>query len=137
MKKQILLVDDEEEFRFAAGVALRQAGYGIEAAGDGLEALGKILAAQENGEPFDLLVLDIRMPGMSGTELIDVLRRRGISLPVFVMTCFGDKALLDELKGKGCRDVIEKPFRPRDLVDRVASLFAGGDVPLRESAGGL
>jgi CheY-like chemotaxis protein len=129
MAKHILLVDDEEEFRFSAGVALRQAGYRIDMAGDGREALEKILVSREGTEPFDLLVLDIRMPGMSGTELIDELRSRDISLPVFVMTCFGDKALLDELGSKGCRAVIEKPFRPRDLVDRIASLLEGGDVP--------
>jgi CheY-like chemotaxis protein len=129
MAKRILLVDDEEEFRFSAGVALRQAGYRIDVAGDGPEALEKILGSQEGTEPFDLLVLDIRMPGMSGTELIDELRSRDISLPVFVMTCFGDKALLDELEGKGCRALIEKPFRPRDLVDRIASLLGGESVP--------
>jgi CheY-like chemotaxis protein len=124
MGKHILVVDDEREFQFSAEIALRKAGYRAEAAGDGLEALEKITGSEERSDPFDLIVLDIRMPRMTGIELLDEMGRRGIFIPVFVMTCFVEKGLARELEGKGCLDVIEKPFPPQELVGRIGELFA-------------
>ncbi len=124
MGKHILVVDDEREFRFSAEIALRRAGYRAEVAGDGTEALDKIAESEERKDPFDLIVLDIRMPRMSGVELMDEMGRRGIFVPVFVMTCFVEKGLARELNAKGCFDVIEKPFPPQELVGRIADLFS-------------
>lgn len=113
---RILLVDDEEGFRFAAGVALRRGGYRVEEAADGKEALATALSARAAGDPFVLVITDIRMPVMSGTELIDALRERGDLTPVCAITCFGDQALIAELAGKGCTEYLEKPFDPAELV---------------------
>ena len=124
MGKHILVVDDEREFQFSAEIALRRAGYHAEAASDGIEALEKISESEERKDPFELIVLDIRMPGMSGVELMNEMRRRGIHIPVFVMTCFVEKGLARELNDKGCFDIIEKPFPPQELVSRIADLFS-------------
>jgi CheY-like chemotaxis protein len=113
---RVLLVDDEGSFRYAAGVALRRAGYRAEDAADGKEALAQILSARDAGDPFDLVVTDIRMPEMSGIEMIDALRERGDRTPVCAITCFGDQALVAELAGKGCTEYLEKPFDPPELV---------------------
>jgi CheY-like chemotaxis protein len=113
---RVLFVDDEQGFRFAAGVALRRGGYRVEEAADGKEALAKILFAQDAGDPFDLVVTDVRMPVMSGIELIDVLVERGDRTAVCAITCFGDRALVAELAGKGCTEHLEKPFDPVELV---------------------
>ena len=113
---RVLLVDDEQGFRFAAGVALRRSGYRVEEATDGKEALAKIESARDAGEPFDLVITDIRMPAMSGIELIDALVKRGDRTAVCAITCFGDKALVAELAGKGCTEHLEKPFDPEKLV---------------------
>jgi CheY-like chemotaxis protein len=125
---RVLLVDDEEGFRFAAGVALRRGGYRVEEAADGKEALAKVLSAGDAADPFDLVVTDIRMPVMSGTELIDALRGRGDRTAVCAITCFGDQALVSELARKGCADYLEKPFSPDDLVQRIRAIL-GGDSP--------
>ena len=72
-------------------MALRRGGYRVEEAADGKEALAKILSAQDAGDPFDLVVTDIRMPAMSGIELIDALVERGDRTAVCAITCFGDQ----------------------------------------------
>lgn len=113
---RVLLVDDEDSFRFAAGVVLRRAGYRVEDAADGKAALEKIVSARGAGDPFDLVVTDIRMPVMSGIEMIDALRERGDKTAVCAITCFGDRALVAELAGKGCAEYLEKPFDPAELV---------------------
>lgn len=113
---RILFVDDESGFRFAAAVALRRGGYRVEEAADGTEALAKILSSRDAGDPFDLVVTDIRMPAMSGIELIDALVERGVRTAVCAITCFGDRSLLAELAGKGCTEHLEKPFDPEKLV---------------------
>ncbi|NJD62776.1 MAG: response regulator [Deltaproteobacteria bacterium] len=119
MKRNILVVDDEKTFQFSAQIALRRAGYRTEAAGDGEEALGKILDSDARDDPFDLLVLDIRMPRMSGVELIDELIRRGKFIPTIVISSFLDRGLIRELESKGCSTILEKPFPPQELVGTI------------------
>ena len=123
---RILLADDENGFRFAAGVALRRGGYRVEEAADGREALAKILSARDAGDPFDLVITDIRMPEMSGIELIDALVERGDRTAVCAITCFGDQALIAELAGKGCTEYLEKPFDPVKLVSWVGGQLGEG-----------
>lgn len=122
---RILLVDDEEGFRFGAGVVLRRDGYRVEEAADGKEALRKILSARDAGDPVRLVVTDIRMPVMSGIELIDALREQGVETALCAITCFGDQVLVAELAGKGCTEYIEKPFPPEDLVQRIRAILEG------------
>jgi CheY-like chemotaxis protein len=120
---RILLVDDEEAFRFSAVVALRRGGYRAEEAADGKEALRKVLAARDAGDPFRLVITDIRMPVMSGIEMIDAMREHGVCTEVFAITGFGDQALIDELAGKGCTETIEKPFPSVELLARLKEIF--------------
>ena len=131
----ILLVDDEAAFRFAAGVALRRDGYRVEEASDGKEALGKALSSRDAGDPFLLVVTDIRMPVMSGIELIDALREHGVGTALCAITCFGDRALVSELAGKGCTDYLEKPFAPEDLLKRVGEMLGKDREGTRRNGG--
>lgn len=125
---RIILVDDEAAFRFSALVALRRGGYRVEEAADGKEALRKILAARDAGDPFRLVITDIRMPEMSGIEMIDALKEHGVRAMVLAITGFGDQALLKELAGKGCTEHIEKPFPSEELLTRLKKILekAGG-----------
>ena len=123
----VLIVDDEEGFRFGAIVALRRAGYRVSEAGNGGEALEMVLSARDVGDPVRLVVTDVRMPVMSGIDLIDALREHGVDAALCAITCFGDQALVSELAGKGCTDYIEKPFSPGELLDRIRSIL--GEPP--------
>ncbi|MGD0664087.1 MAG: response regulator [Syntrophorhabdales bacterium] len=123
--KRILIVDDEPDFRLSAGIALRRAGYLTEEAADGAEVLEAIQSGKERSL-FDLLLVDIRMPGLSGTELIDKLKKRAIDTPVLIVSGFADTTLMDELVKKGCRPFLAKPFEFRELVRRVDEILKTG-----------
>jgi CheY-like chemotaxis protein len=120
--KSILIVDDEPDFRFSAGIALRRAGYWTEAVTDGAEALD-LIGSGKDRSLFDLLIVDIQMPGLSGTELIDELKERNVDTPVLVVSGFADATLLDELRKKGCGAFLAKPFESRELVWRVDEIL--------------
>jgi len=123
---RIMLVDDEAAFRFSAVVAMRRGGYRMEEAADGKEALRKILAARDAGDPFRLVITDIRMPELSGIELIDALKEHDVRTEVLAITGFGDQALLEELAGKGCTEHIEKPFPSEELLTRLKEILEKG-----------
>jgi len=126
MAKRILIVDDEPHFRFDVAIVLRKAEYKISEAANGEEALSKIMEAQKNEDPFDLLVTDIQMPRMSGIELINELKRKNISIPVLAVTGFNDRTLMRELSQKG-HDYLEKPFDPREMIMRIHFLLKGNE----------
>lgn len=111
----ILLVDDDELVRASGTSSLRRAGYDVVQAADGEEALALLVAAG----PFDLMVTDYAMPGLSGQDLIDAVRRRKPRMPVLMVTGYADN-------GRESADVprLQKPFLPAELVDRVQALIA-------------
>ena len=111
----ILLVDDDELVRASGTSSLRRAGYDVVQAADGEEALALLDAAG----PFDLMVTDYAMPGLSGQDLIDAVRRRKPRMPILMVTGYADN-------GRESADVprLQKPFLPAELVDRVQALIA-------------
>ncbi len=102
---------------------MRRAGYRVEEAADGEEALRKVHGARESGDPFHLVVTDIRMPVMSGIELIKALREESADTRLCAITCFGEQALVEELAGIGCTEYIEKPFSPEVLLTRLGKVL--------------
>ena len=122
VKEHILVVDDEQNMRNTLAFILEAANYQITTAAEGREALEEILAARESGRPINLLITDIRLPGLSGLQLIDELHYLKIQIPILVITAYGDRALFHELMRTGCTDYLDKPFDYRELVERVDSL---------------
>jgi CheY-like chemotaxis protein len=120
----ILLADDEGAFRFSAGLALRMAGYRVSEAADGMVALDELIRLRDEGTPVDLLVTDLRMPNLSGAELVDALRRHEVPIPVFVVSGHCDESALRELALAGAVECLEKPFLPSELVQRVERVLA-------------
>lgn len=121
---RILIVDDEFNTRFAIDFTLSNAGYETAQAKDGEDALLLLKERLTARNPFDLVVADIQMPGMTGLQLIDEMRKIGIRLPVLVITGFGDKKTLIELLRRECADYLDKPFLPEELIAGVERVLS-------------
>ena len=122
--KHILLADDEAAFRFSAGVALRMAGYQVTEAGDGLIALAELVRLKEEGRSVSLVVSDLRMPNLSGAELVAALRRHDDPVPVLVVSGYCDEAALRAFGLAGYVEFMEKPLQPEELLDRIENILA-------------
>lgn len=123
MAKHILVVDAESHTRFPVAIALKNAGYKMSEAGSKQEALTMLLDAREGGEPFDLLCVSVRMPGMGGMELIYELEKFNISVPVLAISDFVTRELMTELVRTCCSDLLVKPFEPQELDKRVRDIL--------------
>ena len=122
-KEHILVVDDEQNMRNTLAFILETANYHVTTAAEGRSALEEILAAREGAHPVDLLITDMRLPGLTGLQLIDELNYLKIKIPVLVITAYGDRSLLLELERTGCADYLDKPFDYKELVRRVDLLM--------------
>lgn len=119
MPECILIADDEPQIRMGATISLRKAGFDTRVAADGEEALAIILGAPA----VDLLVLDLKMPGISGIELLDELQKRNIHIPVLVVTGYADSSSLHKLFERGCMDFLEKPVDPKEFIGLTMELI--------------
>ena len=114
---KILVVDDEERIRRLLKMYLERENYIIDEAEDGNEALAKA-----NADDYDLILLDIMMPGKDGIEVCRELREKK-STPVIMLTAKGEE--INRVQGfeVGTDDYIVKPFSPREVVLRVKALL--------------
>ena len=113
MSARVFVVDDDEAFRDSVRVLLASAGIASTAFASAQEFL-----EQYRNEPGCLL-LDVRMPGMSGLSLQDELARRRIAAPIVFVTGHGDVPMAVQAIKKGALDFIEKPYRDEDLLGLV------------------
>jgi len=111
---RILIADDEPSVRDSVGYALAQEGFEVTPAVDGDDAVEKL----SDGIPFDLLILDIMMPGPSGLDICREVRGRS-AVPIIILTA--KDAEVDRVVGLevGADDYVTKPFSVRELLGRV------------------
>ncbi len=110
--RRVVVAEDDDELRCLIAASLRDSGCDVLEARDGRE-LFDILAAMSppaHLEPPDVIVSDVRMPGPSGLDGLSMLRRSTWSIPVIVITGFGDLATHDEARRLGAAIVLDKPF---------------------------
>jgi FixJ family two-component response regulator len=110
----IFVVDDDAAVRDALKLLLRSVGHAVETFGSAQEFLDA-----RGEDPAGCLVLDIRMPGMSGLELQQKLNEKHSILPIIFITGHGDVPMAVEAMQAGAVDFIQKPFRDQDLIDRI------------------
>lgn len=119
----ILVVDDEKNYLLVLKELLGEEGYEVVIAQSASEAL-KVFQETE----LDLVITDMKMPGMSGMELLDVLKEKDLHLPVIMMTAYGSVEKAVEAMKKGAYDYILKPFDNEVLKKAVAKGLAMGRV---------
>ena len=115
----VFVVDDDESVRGSLRFLLRSVGLESHAFGSAPE----FLAAYDPAQP-GCLVLDVRMPGMSGLELQQELNVRGAIIPVVFITGHGDVPMAVEAMQHGAHDFLQKPFRDEELIERVKRALA-------------
>src|SRR4030066_2018552 len=118
--KHILVVDDEADIVELVSYNLKKEGFGVDSALNGETALGKIRKGK-----YDLVVLDLMLPGIQGMELCRILRNdpKTEALPIIMLTAKGEE--VDKILGleRGADDYIAKPFSPRELVARIKTVM--------------
>ena len=126
MSSRILLVEDEPDVQLIVADLLRGHGHEVVVSGDGGEGLR--LASEQR---FDLMVLDVMLPGVSGFELCRAVRERGFDGAVLMLTARAQVDDRVEGLSTGADDYLIKPFDPKELLARVAALLRRlGKTPL-------
>lgn len=115
---RLLIVEDEEHIRQQLASSLKQQGYAIDQARDGRE--GSFMLREH---PYDLAIVDLGLPEISGLELIQEARAQGKTLPVLILTARGDWQ--DKVEGleSGADDYVVKPFHMEEITARVNALL--------------
>lgn len=113
-RARVLVVEDDHAFRRLIAAVLRRCGYLVDEAASGFEMLDRLGGLALRARAFDLIVTDVRMPGPTGLEIIDGLKRGAhgsllSSTPVLFMTAFGDEAAHREAERLGAT-MLDKPF---------------------------
>ncbi len=121
-KGRILLVDDQEVVASVASAILQRLGYEVLTASDGVQAVE--LFGRRRGE-IDLVLLDMIMPGLSGSETFDRLREMDPSVKVILSSGYSMDGEAENILSRGCRAFIQKPFSVEQLSRRVSEVLAG------------
>ena len=118
MRRRLLIVEDDPTLRQALTFNLTREGYEVTSAADGEAAL-----EAARSDRLDLVLLDVMLPGMSGVEVLRVLRREGITTPVIILSAKGDE--IDRVVGLkvGADDYIAKPFSRPELLARIEAVL--------------
>jgi len=118
MRRRLLIVEDDPTLRQALAFNLAREGYEVSSAADGESAL-----EAARSDRLDLILLDVMLPGMSGIELLRVLRRDGVTTPVIVLSAKGDE--IDRVVGLkvGADDYVSKPFSRPELLARIEAVL--------------
>ena len=116
---RILVVDDEANIRMTVKLALQHVGHTVETAADGLEGLEKF----GDGLEYDLALLDRRMPGMEGLEVLKEMKKRDPEAKIIMATAFGTIDLAIEAMKSGATDFIRKPFTSETLRGAIDTML--------------
>ncbi|MCI0331097.1 MAG: response regulator [candidate division Zixibacteria bacterium] len=111
---KVLVVDDEEMLRNLLARILEREGYSVSTADGGKQAL----ASLEKSD-FEIMVSDVKMPEMSGLELLKEARQKYPRMAVLMMTPFGDDYTVQQALGLGADGYVAKPFKSHDLISEV------------------
>ncbi|MBI1955468.1 MAG: sigma-54-dependent Fis family transcriptional regulator, partial [Acidobacteria bacterium] len=112
--QRVLLVEDDAELRASLGTTLRELSFEVDLAADGLEAVCKIKQSV-----YDILLTDLRLPGLSGEKILCQAKELYPDLIVIVVTGYGDVRNAVNMMKLGATDYIQKPFLKEELLLRI------------------
>jgi DNA-binding response OmpR family regulator len=115
---QLLITDDDRDFRDSLAEALSRRGYGMLLASDGCEAL-EIIRLQ----PVHLMLVDMHMPRLSGLETLASLRKLEITTPCILMSAALDEQIVDQAERLSTATVLAKPFSLRTITDAIRRIL--------------
>jgi len=117
-EKRLLLVEDEPGLQLALSDRLTSEGYSVETAGD-----GNLAVTRATGEPFDVIVLDVMLPGRDGFDVAKTIRQQGVQTPILMLTA--RTQVVDRVVGLklGADDYLTKPFETIELLARIEALL--------------
>ncbi|MEO1093959.1 MAG: response regulator transcription factor [Cyanobacteria bacterium J06638_28] len=126
-QERILVVDDEALIRETVAIALKEEGYRVEVAADGSIALEMLEGASQSSitetATFDLAILDLMLPGVSGLDLCRLIRHKNLDIPILILSAKSSET--DRVVGLevGADDYLAKPFGMRELIARCRALL--------------
>src|SRR5687767_14731624 len=126
-ERTILIVDDEDRLRLSLSYMLQKEKYRVEAATNAEEALGCLRSHE-----YDLMFLDLNMPGMSGIDLLVEVHKRYPHMPVLILTAHAALESAIQAVRLGARDYLVKPVEPVEILTRVAEILAEREQPARK-----
>jgi CheY-like chemotaxis protein len=130
---RVLLAEDDADLRTLVAQGLRKDGFEVVEVANGLQLLdylASLLAGDKSGAPAQLIVSDVRMPGVTGLSVLAGLHASGLDVPVILLTAFADEETRAEAKQLGAFALVDKPFDMdalRRLVRRSAARLLGRD----------
>jgi len=115
----ILFVDDMPDTRDVFRIAFGIHGHQTRVAGNGFDAVSAV-----REEPFDVIIMDVEMPGMNGWETVRQIRElgNGHAVPIVMFTAYSSREDHDKAREAGANDVLQKPMLPQDLISYVEKL---------------
>ena len=119
-QRRVLVIDDDPAIRIAIKTALEQVGYEVE----GSDLLPASIGASLTGD-YSLITLDLRMPGMGGVEVAELLKMSNIITPVLVISGYLDEPMVAALRDLGIEHYLDKPFTIPDLLQAVEDAISG------------
>jgi CheY-like chemotaxis protein len=124
---RVLVAEDDDELRGSLCDVLRRAGYDAVGAPDGravLEHLGSAMLLEQRDAPPDVILADVRMPGMTGVELLASVRDRGWTTPVLLMSAFGEADVRRQASDLGATAFLDKPIDTAKLEQLLRAAVA-------------
>ncbi|NPV26726.1 MAG: response regulator [Firmicutes bacterium] len=124
----ILVVDDQMGVRRLLFEAFKEDGYEVRLAASGFEAISQV-----NSAPPQLILMDMKMPGMNGLEALREIKRINPDIAVIMMTAYGELEIVAEAMKLGVKEYITKPFDINELRELVGKVLSGEYVGQKDS----
>jgi CheY-like chemotaxis protein len=121
---RVLLMDDEESIRRVGEMLLKRMGLEATVVSEGAEAVRKFSEARDAGNPFDLLILDLTVPGfMGGKETIESIRKMDSGVPAIVSSGYSNDPVMEDFRSFGFQATVSKPYEVNQMAATIRELL--------------